>query len=76
MFFCEYDKVFYESKMDGKETSTINNTVIKHEHLYFIVIDNKNNMFRHYFETIIHNSYRHTKHNYNSRIFIFSLINK
>ena len=43
--------------MDGKETSTINSTVINNEHLYFIVIDNKNNMFGHYFETIIHNSY-------------------
>ena len=64
--------------MDSKETSTINNTVINNEHLYFIVIDNKNNMFRHYFETIIYNSYKHTEHNYNynSRMFIFSLINK
>ena len=35
-------------------------------------------MFRHYFETIIYNSYKHTEHNYNYyfRIFIFSLINK
>ena len=64
--------------MNSKETSTINNTVIKNEHLYFIVIDNKNNMFRHYFETIIHNLYKHTEHNYNYNygIFIFSLINK
>ena len=76
--FCEYNQVFYKSEMNGKETSTINSTVINHEHLYFIVIDNKNNMFEHYFETIIHNSYRHNEHNYNyySRIFIFSLINK
>ena len=54
--------------------------VKNHQYLYFIVINNKNNMFRHYVETIIHNSYKHTKHNYNynynSRIFIFSLINK
>ena len=64
--------------MDSKETSTINSTVINNEYLYFIVIDNKNNVFEHYFETIIHNSYKHTEHNYNyySRIFIFSLINK
>ena len=35
-------------------------------------------MFKHYFETIIHNSYRHTENNYDYdyRIFIFSLINK
>jgi len=64
--------------MNDKETSTINSTVINNEYLYFIVINNKNNMFKHYFETIIHNSYKHTEHNYNynSRIFIFSLINK
>ena len=68
----------YESEIYSKETSTINSTVINNEYLYFIVIDNKNNIFRHYFETIIHNSYWHTKHNYNydSRMFIFSLINK
>ena len=64
--------------MDGKETSTINSTVINNEHLYFIVIDDKNNIFEHYFETIIHNSYKHNEDNYNYyyRIFIFSLINK
>ena len=47
--------------------------LLNNEHLYFIVIDNKNNVFKHYFETIIHNSFRHTKHNSNSnsRIFIF-----
>ena len=43
--------------MNSKEISTINSTVINNEYLYFIVIDNKNNMFEHYFETIIHNSY-------------------
>ena len=64
--------------MDSKETSTINSTVTNNEYLYFIVIDNKNNMFEHYFKTIINNSYLHTEHNYNYyyRIFIFSLINK
>ena len=64
--------------MNGKETSIINSIVINNEYLYFIVINNKNNVFRHYFETIIHNSFRHIEHNYNYyfRIFIFSLINK
>ena len=78
MFFVEYYQVLYKSEIDGKETSTINSTVINHEYLYFIVIDNKNNVFEHYFETIIHNLYRHTEnnYNYNSIIFIFSLINK
>ena len=49
MFFCEYDQVLYESEIDGKETSTINSTVINNEHLYFVVINNKNNVFKHYF---------------------------
>ena len=64
--------------MDSKETSTIHSIFINNEHFYFIVINNKNNMFRHYFKTIIHNSFKHNEHNYNyySRIFIFSLINK
>ena len=57
--FFEYDQVLYKSEIDGKETSTINSTVINNEHLYFIVIDNKNNMFGNYFETIIYNSFRH-----------------
>ena len=76
--FCEYDQILYKNEIDSKETSTINSTVINNEYLYFIVINNKNNMFGHYFETIIHNSYKHNEYNYNYyfRIFIFSLINK
>ena len=64
--------------MDSKETSTINSIVNNNEYLYFIVINNKNNVFEYYFETIIHNSYWHTEHNYNYdyRMLIFSLINK
>ena len=43
--FCEYNQVLYESEIDSKETSIINSTVINNEYLYFIVIDNKNNVF-------------------------------
>ena len=53
--FVEYDQILYRIEMYIKETSTINNIVINNEYLYLIVINNKNNVFRHYFETIIHN---------------------
>ena len=66
-------KYFMKVKLMIKKLQQSTVMLLNNEHLYFIVIDNKNNMFGHYFETIIHNSYIHTEHNYNyySRIFIF-----
>ena len=71
-------KYYLTVKLIVKKLQQSTVLLLNNEHLYFIVIDNKNNMFGNYFETIIYNSYKHTKHNYNYyfRIFIFSLINK
>ena len=44
-----FSKVLYDSERDGKESSIFKNSVISHENLYFIEIDEENNIFGIYY---------------------------
>ena len=50
---CKYESILYDSDNDGIENKTFKIKVLGHEHLYFIVIDSKNNVFGHYHDSLI-----------------------
>ena len=49
-----YDRIVYDSDKDGKNSEMFKQKVMDQEHLYFIVIDNQNNVFGHYHPSVIH----------------------
>ena len=44
----QVNNVLYDSDIDGKDSQIFRNKILNHQHLYFIVIDNQNNVFGHY----------------------------
>ena len=63
--------MLYDSDIDGKEGKIVNNKIMNHNQLYFIVIDSNDNVFVHYhFGVIDQHGY-----NYDSNMFIFTLNN-
>ena len=67
---CDYDKVLYDSEVDGKDGAVFRNKILRHDHLYFIVIDSNCNVFGHY-----HPSSLKEGSNYDDKVFMFSLRN-
>ena len=65
-----YDKVVYDSDIDGKEVEVFRSRVVNHQHLYFIVIDSDNNVFGHYHDSLLD---KLTEFNYDSNMFMFTL---
>ena len=45
--------VLYDSLIDGKDGYEFRNRILNHQHLYFIVVDDKNNVFGHYHNSSI-----------------------
>ena len=64
------NNVLYDSDIDGKDSSIFRNKIFYHDQLYFIAIDSDNNVFGHYYPSVIDEI---NGHNYDSNIFIFTL---
>ena len=66
----KFNQIVYDSDIDGKSNEIFRNKIINHSHLYFIVIDDKNNVFGYYFPGKIDNIGNDI---YDPNIFMFSL---
>jgi len=64
--------VLYDSGSDEKSASTFHNRITNHSHLYFILFDEKQNVFGHYLQAQIPRDNKGKKI-YDKNIFMFSL---
>ena len=49
----KYSQVLYDSDIDGTDSVTFRERIMNHEHVYFIIIDDHDNVFGHYHPGII-----------------------
>ena len=66
----KFNKIIYDSEIDGKSNKVFKNKILNHSNLYFIIIDSNFNVFGHYHNGIINIIITHI---YEPKIFIFSL---
>ena len=66
----QVDNILYDSDRDGKDSQTFRNKIMNHQHLYFIIIDNQNNVFGHYHDSVIN---KIGSSIFDKKIFLFTL---
>ena len=74
----EYNTVLFDSDTDGDDYKLFHSKILKHSHLYFIVIDTEGNIFGHYHPSMIDKIWKRDleENNEDDNIFIFTLKNK
>ena len=73
----QVNTVLYDSQRDGKGSSTFRHKILNHQHLYFIAIDDKDNVFGHYHPSVIdrvdNSDDRNNNYITDDNIFMFTL---
>ena len=63
-----FNRILYDSEVDGKDDVTFKQKILNQQHLYFITIDSSGNIFGHYHDSLIDRLGYH----YDNKIFMFT----